>query len=137
MPFSSGIHIKSPGRPPPVRAGGRDTTFSGQFAKNLFTRADVLAERKRLAAFFDTRAAAAAAVPCDPPPVGNRDVAADLAAAMSEARARQRRDVARSAPSPAPAAAVDLTAGADFVVPPVRQSYGRRAPDDDAVPTHK
>ena len=48
------------GRPPPVRAGGRDTTFSGQFAKNLFTRADVLAERKRLAAFFDTRAAAAA-----------------------------------------------------------------------------
>ena len=46
------------GRPPPVRAGGRDTTFSGQFAKNLFTRADVLAERKRLAAFFDTRAAA-------------------------------------------------------------------------------
>ena len=41
------------------------------------------------------------------------------------------------APSPAPAAAVDLTAGADFVVPPVRQSYGRRAPDDGAVPTHR
>ena len=123
------------GRPPPVRAGGRDTTFSGQFAKNLFTRADVLAERKRLAAFFDARAAAA--VPCDPPPAGNRDVAADLAAAMPEARARQRRDVARSAPSPAPAAAVDLTAGAAFVVPPVRQSYKRRAPDDDAVPTHR
>ena len=39
------------------------------------------------------------------------------------------------APSPAPAAAVDLTAGADFVVPPVRQSYTRRAPDDDAVPS--
>ena len=34
------------------------------------------------------------------------------------------------APSPAPAAAVDLTAGADFVVPPVRQSYTRRAPGD-------
>ena len=33
------------------------------------------------------------------------------------------------ASSPAPAAAVDLTAGADFVVPPVRQSYTRRAPD--------
>ena len=123
------------GRPPPVRAGGRDTTFSGQFAKNLFTRADVLAERKRLAAFFDARTAAA--VPCDPPPAGNRDVAADLAAAMPEARARQRRDVARSAPSPAPAAAVDLTAGADFVVPPVRQSYTHRAPDDDAVPPHR
>ena len=30
------------------------------------------------------------------------------------------------APSPAPAAAVDLTAGADFVVPPVRKSYRRR-----------
>ena len=30
------------------------------------------------------------------------------------------------APSPAPAAAVDLTAGTDFVVPPVRQSYKRR-----------
>ena len=119
------------GRPPPVRAGGRDTTFSGQFAKNLFTRADVLAERKRLAAFFDTRAAAAAAATLRaPPPAGNRDVAADLAAAMPEARARQRRDVARSAPSPAPAAAVDLTAGADFVVPPVRQSYTRRAPGD-------
>ena len=117
------------GRPPPVRAGGRDTTFSGQFAKNLFTRADVLAERKRLAAFFDTRAAAAAATLRAPPPAGNRDVAADLAAAMPDARARQRRDVARSAPSPAPAAAVDLTAGADFVVPPVRQSYTRRAPD--------
>ena len=125
------------GRPPPVRAGGRDTTFSGQFAKNLFTRADVLAERKRLAAFFDTRAAAAAATLRAPPPAGNRDVAADLAAAMPEARARQRRDVARSAPSPAPAAAVDLTAGAAFVVPPVRQSYKRRAPDDDAVPTHR
>jgi len=41
------------------------------------------------------------------------------------------------ASSPAPAAAVDLTAGADFVVPPVRQSYTRRAPDDDAVPTHR
>ena len=41
------------------------------------------------------------------------------------------------APSPAPAAAVDLTAGTDFVIPPVRQSYGRRAPDDDAVPTHR
>ena len=122
------------GRPPPVRAGGRDTTFSGQFAKNLFTRADVLAERKRLAAFFDARAAAA--VPCDPPPAGNRD-AANLAAAMPEARARQRRDVARSAPSPAPAAAVDLTAGTAFVVPPVRQSYKRRATDDDAVPTHR
>ena len=79
------------GRPPPVRAGGRDTTFSGQFAKNLFTRADVLAERKRLAAFFDTRAAAAATLRA-PPPAGNRDVAADLAAAMPEARARQRRD---------------------------------------------
>ena len=114
------------GRPPPVRAG-RDSTFSGQFAKNLFTRADVLAERKRLAAFFDTRAAAAAATPRARPPAGNRaagnrDVAADLAAAMPEARARQRRDVARSAPSPAPAAAVDLTAGTDFVIPPVRQS---------------
>ena len=125
------------GRPPPVRAGGRDTTFSGQFAKNLFTRADVLAERKRLAAFFDTRAAAAAATLRAPPPAGNRDVAADLAAAMPEARARQRRDVARSAPSPAPAAAVDLTAGTDFVVPPVRQSYGRRAPDGESAPTHK
>ncbi|CAH0368986.1 unnamed protein product [Pelagomonas calceolata] len=34
-------------------------------------------------------------------PAGNRDVAADLAAAMPEALARQRRDVARSAPSPA------------------------------------
>ena len=45
--------------------------------------------------------------------------------------------VARSAPSPAPAAAVDLTAGTDFVIPPVRQSYGRRAPDDDAVPTRR
>ena len=116
------------GRPPPVRAGGRDTTFSGQFAKNLFTRADVLAERKRLAAFFDARAAAAPLRA--PPPAGNRDVAADLAAAMPEARARQRRDVARSAPSPAPAAAVELTAGADFVVPPIRQFYTRRAPDD-------
>ena len=124
------------GRPPPVRAG-RDSTFSGQFAKNLFTRVDVLAERKRLAAFFDTRAAAAAATLRAPPPAGNRDVAADLAAAMPEARARQRRDVARSAPSPAPAAAVDLTARTDFVIPPVRQSYGRRAPDDDAVPTHR
>ena len=41
------------------------------------------------------------------------------------------------APSPAPAAAVDLTAGADFVVPPVRQSYTHRAPDDDAVPPHR
>ena len=41
------------------------------------------------------------------------------------------------ASSPAPAAAVDLTAGADFVVPPVRQSYTRRAPDDDAVPPHR
>ena len=41
------------------------------------------------------------------------------------------------APSPAPAAAVDLTAGADFVVPPVRQSYTLRAPDDDAVPPHR
>ena len=126
------------GRPPPVRAG-RDSTFSGQFAKNLFTRADVLAERKRLAAFFDTRAAAAAATPRARPPAGNRaagnrDVAADLAAAMPEARARQRRAVARSAPSSAPAAAVDLTAGADFVIPPIRQSYLRRAPDDDAVP---
>ena len=41
------------------------------------------------------------------------------------------------ASSPAPAAAVDLTAGADFVVPPVRQSYTHRAPDDDAVPPHR
>ena len=41
------------------------------------------------------------------------------------------------ASSPTPAAAVDLTAGADFVVPPVRQSYTRRAPDDDAVPPHR
>ena len=97
----------------------------------------MLAERKRLAAFFDTRAAAAAATLRAPPPAGNRDVAADLAAAMPEARARQRRDVARSAPSPAPAAAVDLTAGAEFVVPPVRQSYTHRAPDDDAVPSHR
>ena len=81
-----------------------------------------------------------------PPRGRDRRAAADAAedaaelrrnrAAMPEARARQRRDVARSAPSPAPAAAVDLTAGADFVVPPVRQSYKqrisgcRRAPED-------
>jgi hypothetical protein len=51
-------------------------------------------------------------------------------AAMPEARARQRRDITRSALSPAPAAAVELTAGADFVVPPIRQFYTRRAPDD-------
>ena len=149
------------GRSPPVRAGGRDTTFSGQFAKNLFARADVLAERKQLAAFFDDRAAAAAGAPAarDPPRArldaetevdsragaSNRDVAADLAAAMPEAQARQRRDVARSAPPPPPAAAVDLTAAATtqeahppgripagFVVPPVRQSYKQRAHRPDA-----
>ena len=119
----------------PERRAADDMSFSDRFRTDLFHRPEVKQKRAELKAFFDARAAAA--VPCDPPPAGNRDVAADLAAAMPEARARQRRDVARSAPSPAPAAAVDLTAGAEFVVPPVRQSYGRRAPDDDSVPTHK
>ena len=67
-------------------------------------------------------------------------VPGDPAPAADETNDAERGDGAgagNAAPSPAPAAAVDLTAGTDFVIPPVRQSYGRRAPDDDAVPTHR
>ena len=58
------------------------------------------------------------------------DAAEDAAELLRKPSRASRRDVTRSAPSPAPAAAVELTAGADFVVPPIRQFYTRRAPDD-------
>ena len=67
-------------------------------------------------------------------PIADALAAADAAEDAAELRRKpsraSRRDVTRSAPSPAPAAAVELTAGADFVVPPIRQFYTRRAPDD-------
>ena len=67
-------------------------------------------------------------------PIADALAAADAAEDAAELRRKpsraSRRDVTRSAPSLAPAAAVELTAGADFVVPPIRQFYTRRAPDD-------
>ena len=84
--------------------------------------------------FKDTMRRHSVPVPGDPAPAadGSDDAERGDGAGAGNAGGNLEQDWTHDdiAPSPAPAAAVDLTAGADFVVPPVRQSYTRRAPGD-------
>ena len=83
--------------------------------------------------FKDTMRRHSVPVPGDPAPAadGSDDAERDDGAGNAGGNLEQDWTQDDIAPSPAPAAAVDLTAGADFVVPPVRQSYTRRAPGGD------